>query len=133
MFILSDGSIPGEELIAGLQNFLRDGKIRPLTDDVTVAAPTETVYNLNLTYYINDSDKASASVIQSKVNDAILKYETWQRKIGRDINPSELIRRITDAGAKRVAVISPTYTVIGDYYISKLGTKSITYGGLEDD
>ena len=133
LFILSDGSIPGEELIASLQNFLRDGKIRPLTDEVTVAAPTELTYNLNLTYYINDSDKSRASVIQTQVNDAILEYEKWQRKIGRDINPSELIRRITDAGAKRVAVISPVYTVVGDYYVSKLGAKAITYGGLEDD
>ena len=53
--------------------------------------------------------------------------------MGRDINPSRLIELIRTAGAKRCEVTSPVFTVIEDGKIAKVGTVSVTYGGLEDD
>ena len=91
-------------------------------------------YDLELTYYINNSDSTSASTIQSKVNAAVEEYIVWQRsKIGRDINPSELIQRIVSAGAKRVEVVKPVFQKIAKDAVAKLGTKKVTYGGVEDD
>lgn len=132
LFTLDNSALPSDADMAGMAEFLSDKEKRPLTDLVTVSAPAETTYNIALTYYIDSSRAADASAIQAAVNNAIAAYKTWQRAIGRDINPSELIRRIMDAGAKRVALTAPAHTPVDFITIAKLGTETITYGGLEE-
>lgn len=134
VFIMADGSTPGEEMIEGLEGYLQGKTIRPMTDLVRVAAPQEVTYTINLTYYINRSDSAKAVTIQAEVAQAVSDYQTWQRAIGRDINPSQLVRMVMDAGAKRVTVTAPTYTAVDATKVSALqGDAVISYGGLEDD
>lgn len=131
LFLLDNG-LPGDEDVAGMYAHLSAKTIRPLTDMLTVRAPATVPYNISLTYYIDSADAANALAIQANVNNAIAEYKTWQQKIGRDINPTELIYRIRAAGAKRAAVISPAYTVIDNESVPVAGTQSITYGGLEE-
>ena len=132
--LMDDGTIPGSGVVSGLQDFLSATTIRPLTDQVEVLTPTAETFNVALTYYINRSDSAQAAAIQSAVNDAVNDYILWQTTdIGKDINPSELIRRVIDAGAKRVVVTAPTFATVTTTKVAQLGTKSVTYGGLEDD
>lgn len=134
VFIMADGSTPGEEMIEGLEGYLQGKTIRPMTDLVRVAAPQEVTYTINMTYYINRSDSAKAVTIQAAVAQAVADYQTWQRAIGRDINPSQLVRMVMDAGAKRVTVTAPTYTAVDATKVSALqGDAVISYGGLEDD
>ena len=134
VFIMANGDTPGEEMIEGLEGYLQGKTIRPMTDLVQVSAPEEVKYTINLTYYINRSDSAKAVTIQAAVAQAVADYQTWQRAIGRDINPSQLIRMVMDAGAKRVSVTAPTYTTVAATKVSALqGEATITYGGLEDD
>lgn len=134
VFIMADGSTPGEEMIEGLEGYLQGKTIRPMTDLVRVAAPQEVTYTINLTYYINRSDSAKAVTIQAAVPQAVADYQTWQRAIGRDINPSQLVHMVMDAGAKRVTVTAPTYTAVDATKVSALqGDAVISYGGLEDD
>lgn len=134
VFIMADGSTPGEEMIEGLEGYLQGKTIRPMTDLVRVAAPQEVQYTINLTYYINRSDRAKAVTIQAEVAKAVDNYKTWQRAIGRDINPSQLVRMVMDAGAKRVTVTAPEYTAVDATKVSTLqGDAVFNYGGLEDD
>ena len=134
VFIMADGSTPGEEMIEGLEGYLQGKTIRPMTDLVRVDAPQEVQYTINLTYYINRSDSAKAVTIQAEVAKAVDNYKTWQRAIGRDINPSQLVRMVMDAGAKRVTVTAPEYTAVDATKVSALqGDAAINYGGLEDD
>ena len=85
-------------------------------------------------YWINQSDSKKAVSIQSAVDSAISDYVAWQSKaIGRDINPDELIKRMITAGAKRVEITSPAFTKIGKTVLPALASKSVTYGGTEDD
>lgn len=134
VFIMADGSTPGEEMIEGLEGYLQGKTIRPMTDLVRVAAPQEVTYTINLTYYINRSDSAKAVTIQAAVAQAVADYQTWQRAIGRDINPSKLVALVMAAGAKRVTVTAPTYTAVAATKVSALqGEAVISYGGLEDD
>ena len=133
-FILDGGELPNSALISEVEDFLDDATKRPLTDTLTVQAPTTTSYNISLTYYIGQKDKASATLIQSKVEKAVNEYVEWQgTKIGRDINPSELTKRVVAAGAKRCVITAPVFTVVAEDKLPVLGTKTITYGGLEDD
>lgn len=60
-------------------------------------------------------------------------YQVWQRKLGRDVNPTELIGRVRDAGVKRVRVESPEDIVVPSTSIAGARAVSVVYGGLEDD
>ena len=134
VFIMADGKTPGTEMINGLKEYLSGRTRRPMTDLVNVSAPAEVTYTVDLTYYINRSDSARAVAIQEAVQTAVADYLTWQRTIGRDINPSKLVALVMAAGAKRVTVTAPTYTTVDAIKVSALsGTPTISYGGLEDD
>lgn len=64
---------------------------------------------------------------------AVDNYVLWQKsKLGRDINPSELIVRVMAAGAKRVAVTAPVFKVTTDTQVAICSTKTVTLGGIED-
>lgn len=133
-FMMADGSTPQTEVINGLQEYLRDANIRPMTDLVQVGAPTEVAYDIALTYYINRSDSGQAVTIQNAVAAAVEAYTAWQRAIGRDINPSKLVALVMAAGAKRVEVTAPAFTAVSATAVAKLdGPAAVTYGGLEDD
>lgn len=133
-FLLANGDTPGPEIIGGLQSYLRDGNIRPMTDLVTVSAPEEAEYTIGLSYYINRSDSARAVAIQDAVKTAVGNYITWQRAIGRDINPSKLVELVMAAGAKRVELTAPAFSHVERTAVAALtGEPSIHYGGLEDD
>lgn len=134
VFIMADGTSPGPEMISGLEGYLNGKSARAMNDKITVAAPAEVSYTINLTYYINRSDSARAVAIQAAVEAAVANYVTWQRTIGRDINPSQLTAMVMAAGAKRVTVTAPAYTTVEATKISALsGSAQISYGGLEDD
>lgn len=133
-FIMNDGELPSESMLLGVQKFLSDEQIRPLTDRVTVKAPETVEYKVNVKYFVNKSDLKKVDTIKTAVNTAVDDYIQWQRsKIGRDINPSQLIQQMVSAGAKRVEVALPVFQVIGKANVAKLSSKTVTYGGLEDD
>lgn len=133
-FIMAGGELPEESVIEGLQNYLQDKKIRPLTDHVTVKKPDLENYVINVRYFINKSDSYKALSIQNEVNAAIADFTIWQSsKIGRDINPSVLIEKMVAAGAKRIEVTQPIFRQIPDGAVAKLTGQTVSYGGIEDD
>lgn len=133
-FILEGGVLPNETLANEVLEYISDGTKRPQTDLVSVSAPELQDYEINLTYYINTSDANKASTIQNEVDIAINSYIEWQKSvIGRDINPSYLISKIINAGAKRVEITSPVFIAIPNTAIANNTVKNALYGGLEDD
>ena len=58
---------------------------------------------------------------------------TLPGKIGRDINPSQLIQMMVSAGAKRVEVKLPVFQIVGATNVAKLVSQNVAYGGIEDD
>lgn len=131
---LVNGEIPKEADVKGLQNYIEDPEIKPLSDKVVVSVPAAQDYTISLTYYINRSNSDQVQTIQGAVESAVSDYVNWQHaKIGRDINPSELIKRVTAAGAKRVEIASPAFTRVPETGVANLASKTVTYGGVEDD
>lgn len=133
IFIKKGGKIPDNLEMQQLQKVLSDQSMRPLGDRVVVKAPTEVNYDVDLTYFISKSEEESAEIIKDSVNSAVEKFLKWQRKLGRDINPSELIKRVVDAGAKRVEVTSPDFLQVDKTSISKINNMQVNFGGIEDD
>lgn len=133
-FVMEDGSIPDEGMIEAVQNAVSERGRRPLTDCVRVKKPEIEEYTVNLTYFINASASAAAAGIQEQVRAAVQEYKIWQdSKVGRDINPDELIAYIKNAGAKRAVVQEPAFRVIEETAIAQCTGLNIIYGGLEDD
>lgn len=133
-FITTGGELPDEALCGEVLEYLSATDRRPLTDHVTVQAPDVVNYNLDLAYYIRTADKLAATSIQAAVESSVEDYILWQKsKIGRDINPDELITRMKAAGAKRVSITAPTFTALTSTQLAILGTKTVIYGGLEDE
>lgn len=133
IFIKKGGKIPDNLEMQQLQKVLSDQSMRPLGDRVFVKAPTEVNYDVDLTYFISKSEEEGAEIIKDSVNSAVEKFLKWQRKLGRDINPSELIKRVVDAGAKRVEVTSPDFLQVDKTSISKINNMQVNFGGIEDD
>ena len=133
-FILENGELPNEAMVRSLADYLANENIRPLTDEVIVQIPATTTFNVNVQYWINRSDINKAATIQAAVEQAVTDYVSWQQsKIGRDINPDKLISLMEQAGAKRVAVTEPVFSVMPDATIGRIGTKTVSYGGIEND
>lgn len=134
--IMAGGVLPTEDILTQVNDILNDEKVRPLSDNVIVKAPTTVNYDIDLTYYIARDSAAGAKAIQDAVKAAVDDFELWQKsRIGRDINPSELIRRVMAAGALRVEVTAPEHTVLS---LDQLAVRTaeteptVSFGGLED-
>lgn len=151
--LMNDGTIAGEEVKKAVLAACNADETRPLTDHVLVSDPDTVEYDIDATYYLN-SGGPSASDVQSEVNSAVDNYVMWQAgKLGRDINPSELTRRMMVNGVKRVVIRSPVYTVLRSGNIAtdasgrdvltdisetipqvgKLRSRTVTSGGYEDE
>lgn len=136
--LLENGKLPDDSFLSDLLEYISADDKKPLTDCIRISAPVPVEYSINLKYYINQSDRAKATMIQSSVSNAVEIYNQWQNgKIGRDINPDKLKELVMAAGAKRVDIISPTYMEISDDKVALLNNNEnavvVEYGGLEND
>lgn len=131
--ILQNGELPTTTFLDGLLSYLGKDK-RPLTDKVQAGAPNVIKYNLDVIYYVSDSDLSRLPQIQIKVQAALDEFILWQKsKSGRDINPSELLFKMRSAGAKRVVVNSPIFQVVSETEVAHADQVTLLYGGLEDE
>ncbi|MHC1747427.1 MAG: baseplate J/gp47 family protein [Cellulosilyticaceae bacterium] len=129
-----DGALLSDEIMDEVLAKCTDKNVKPLTDKVSVIQPTIVEYTINVQYYISRDKVPMGTVIQTQVQKAIDEYIRWQNgKLGRDINPSELMYKIMQAGAKRVSIASPVFAVIKDKEIAKVKSVNIQLGGIEDE
>ncbi len=134
VFLLKDGKLPDAQMIDLVKKHLSDERVRPLTDQVIVQAPQVVNYDISLTYYVHKKDSALVSQIQERVNTAVQGFINWTKtKIGRDVLPEDLIKRIKEAGAYRVEVQSPQYIQVNQDQVAHVQNVSTNYGGLVDD
>lgn len=132
--VMRGGELPGEEVLAALRRKLSADDVRPLTDTVTVAAPDLVPYALDVEWTLSRRNEALAASITATVDAAVEKYRLWQRGTpGRDINPTRLISLMEQAGARRVVVRSPAYTVLEDRQLAREASVTVRYLGVEDD
>ncbi len=113
---------------------LNTDNIRPLTDNVTVKQAIKTSYTIDFDYYIDKSNETLVNVIKNNVEKSCKKIlKTWQQnKMGRDINPDELIKLLKLAGVKRVVLRNPTFQVLNFNEIAKNTSVTSNYLGVEN-
>lgn len=131
--LLAGGEIPGAEIIKAVETVLSDRSIRPLTDKVSVLPPERVAYDIDITYWIDRDNATNAAAIQTAVDATLREYISWQKaRLGRDINPSELIYRVRAAGAKRVEVRAPVFRALKPSEVAAENARAVAFGGLED-
>lgn len=132
--ILKGGDLPGSELLAMVREVLNDKRIRPLSDTLIVDAPEPAPYSIEGGWTLHRDNAPLAESIQKRVGEAVEEYRLWQRtKPGRDINPTRLISLMERAGAKRVTLTSPVFTVLPDRQIAREEAVQMAFLGVEDD
>ncbi len=136
--LLRGGELPNKEVIEAVLEALSDDTVRPLTDHVAVLPPETIGYSIDLTYYVPAD--ANAESIAAAVIDAVDKYKAWQsEKLGRDINPDQLLYLLKQAGVKRAEIRQPVFTPVSDgrdhtvVQVAMISEESIQNGGYEDD
>ncbi len=132
--LMTGGELPTDSVLDEVMTICNADKRRPLTDNLVVNKPAQINYDIDFTYYISSKNIGLVNEIQNKVNDAVVEYVSWQKAaLKRDINPTELNYLVRSAGAKRVEIISPSFTVVDSFEVAKEVTVNINYGGIEDD
>ena len=132
--LLQGGEQPTEAVLQEIYDRLNADDVRPLTDMVTVSAPQEDPFEIDVTFYIERNTQASSSIIEKNTRAAVEEYIEWQTgKMGRDINPSYLVQKIMKAGAKRVEVRKPEFRVVRETHVARIvrDTMKVLNGGIE--
>ena len=138
--LMDDGTPANAETKAAVLAACSADTVRPLTDYVSVEDPDEVEYDITLSYYLSQDTSRAAADIQAEVAEAVDAYVLWQAgKLGRDINPSELIHRLMSVeGIKRVALTKPVFRALEDGAdgvtpeLAAVGTVTVTNGWYED-
>lgn len=132
--VMQGGELPSEEVLEALRRKLSAEDVRPLTDTLTVTAPDLVSYEIEVEWTLSRRNEALAASVAAAVDRAVEKYRLWQRgKPGRDILPTKLISLMEQAGARRVTVRSPAYTVLEDRQLARERSVTVKYTGIEDD
>ncbi|CDX01308.1 Baseplate assembly protein J [Desulfitobacterium hafniense] len=132
--LLKGGELPSQEILDKVLAVCSDKENRPLTDNVTTNAPEQVSYDIDAEYWISASNASVLSSIQQKVELAFQDYLVWQRsKMGRDVDLSELIKVLKQAGASRVAIDSEMHIEIEKYQVAMEDNVGLTFGGLTDE
>ena len=131
--VLDGGELPSPELIEAVMRAVSADTVRPLTDTVTVAAPSGVPFSIRGGWYLAKRDEALASTITAAVSMSVEKYRTWQRStVGLDINPDELVSLVKKAGAKRLELSEPVFTALEPWQIARDGEIVFPCLGVED-
>lgn len=125
--ICAGGEIPDEEVLADVLAACSADDVRPLTDLVTVEAPSVHLYDIELTYYTTRATESEVIQNVEGSDGAINRYIYWQgSNLDQDINPDELRKRILSpdwedglTGATRVLITKPEYVELDSTTVAK--------------
>lgn len=138
--LMEGGTIPDEDTIQKVKDVFADD-IRPMTDIVTVKAPEQVTYDINIKYYCTLDNEADAITIVEGEGGALEQYQAWQcGALGRDINPDQLKKFILapkngSEAVERVDIVSPVFTELDVDKVAKFsGTLTVSHvviGGVK--
>lgn len=125
-----DGT-PSSDLLAVVEAALTAGDVRPLTDQVEVAAAEVVPYTVTAVLWIYAGP--DQEVVRLAAEGALLDYAAGQHKLGRDVTMSGIYRALHQDGVQRVDLSAPAADlVIGGGQVSRLAEYSVTVGGIDE-
>jgi len=143
--LMKDGTMAGEEIKNAVYASCNADDARPLTDKVVMKDPEYVDYNIDFKYFVySHGARFSLNDTKKAVNQAVNDYISWQAgKLGRDINPDELLKYVRRAsGVKRLEITAPAFTALRDGLhtdenkqpqIARINSVNIESGGFEHE
>jgi phage-related baseplate assembly protein len=111
VYVLTNSGVPSVEILDKVYATVNDTKIRPLTDQVEVLAPTQINYSIQANVTLLTT--ADGLLLSQQLNEAIAAY-TAERKagLGRDIVRSQIIKVLSLPGVYNVSLVSPAVDLV---------------------
>lgn len=131
--LLTGGAIPNQSVLDEVAAICSAEKIRPLTDTVSVLAPSKVDYaiEVELTLLNGSVDSDIIAQVTAQLQDYA---DSRRSKIGLDVVKESIIRRCMVEGVYSVAVTQPAATiVIGDDEVANCTGITVTIGGYSDE
>ena len=129
--LMTGGKLPTQAVLDDVYAIVTRRDLKPIADKVIVEAPAVVNYTIDLTFYIDRANSVSAESIRNTVAQAVTGFVDDTRiQLGVDINVTDLIARIRNAGALRVEVKSPEQTVVSVNEVAIPTEIKVNYGGL---
>jgi len=129
--LMVGGKLPTQAVLDDVYAIVTRRDLKPIADKVIVEPPTVVNYTIDLTFYIDRANSVSAESIRNSVTQAVTGFVDDTRiQLGVDINVTDLIARIRNAGALRVNVKSPKQTVVSVSEVAIPTDVTVNYGGL---
>jgi len=111
IYPLLNTGLPSSEILEKVETVLDDEKIRPLTDDLSVLAPTEVNFTLTASVVLYTS--ADAATLATQLDTAADTYVANLRAgLGRDVIRSQAIAALSLPGVYSVTLTSPVADVV---------------------
>lgn len=130
--LMEGGELPDEDILQKVYETVNGESIRPMTDLVTVEAPTTVPYGIRLSYWTTVEDEARVVQAVEGPGGAIDRYVADQCAVlGRDVNPYVLQSYVMDAGAIRCDVYEPQYAAVGGTQVARFSGALETSHALE--
>ncbi|MBD2261349.1 baseplate J/gp47 family protein [Pseudanabaena sp. FACHB-2040] len=132
VYPLTSTGLPSAEILQAVQSVLSGDTIRPLTDEVSVLAPTAVGYTITASITLYRT--ADATALTAQLNAAAQAFATAKRaKLGQDIIRSQIIAALSLAGVYQVTLSTPaTDLVITPSQWANCTAVTITIAGSND-
>lgn len=133
LYVLStNGSFTTASQKNAILSVCNDKSIRPMGDLVSVLDPLKIDFDISISYYIDPTQNADS--VAAAVQNAVDEYVIWQKsKIGRGIDPTQLLSSLQIAGAQRLSVSPNTYQAIAKNELAIANNINITFEGVIND
>ncbi len=133
IYPLTASGNPSKEILALVQNYLSDDKIRPLTDFVQVLSPEKNDFQIVATLYLfKDADKDSViATIEKKLSE----YKTTlSAKLGKSVVQTQIIAILNSVyGVFKVELKTPNDIEISESQWANLTNWNISVGGYANE
>lgn len=128
VIVLAKNGVPSTEVLDAVTLVLNDENIRPITDEVIIAAAEMVDFEINATIFTNDG--ADSSLVLEYAETRLNEYLAAARKVGVDIPVSGLFANLHVAGVQKVTLTEPTADVpISDLQCGNCTAINIIFGG----
>lgn len=129
--VLSRDGLPSQQLLDLVEGALSDEKVRPLTDQVSVIAPSRVGFTIDATLTLyQDADSEASQEAARKAGEAWA--ERAHGALGRDIVPSQIVAAMSVAGVYDVQLATPMWRVLASHEWADCAEVSVQVGGVSD-
>lgn len=134
--LLKGGTIPDQEVLESVYKALNAKEVRPLTDHVTVQAPTIDTFTIDFDYYAPLAQSGTVRQNVETTGGAVDQYVEWQTAVlNRPLNPDYLRKLLFDAGATRITIRQPEFKTSNNTQVfsEDIGQRNMNFIVEEDE